>query len=62
MVQTLKANLEMLSKGEKNIDDIITGVTTPGGITEQLNKELNKTDAIAAWQNGLDDLIKKNNQ
>ena len=52
----------MLSKGEKNIDDIITGVTTPGGITEQLNKELNKTDAIAAWQNGLDNLIKKNNQ
>ena len=61
VVQTLKANLEMLSKGEKNIDDIITGVTTPGGITEQLNKELDKTDAIAAWQNGLDNLIKKNN-
>ena len=62
VVQTLKANLEMLSKGKKNIDDIIAGVTTPGGITEQLNKELNKTNAIAAWQNGLDDLIKKNNQ
>lgn len=62
IVQTLKANLEILSKDDKTLDEIISGVTTPGGITEQLNKELNRADAITAWQKGLDDLIKKNNQ
>ena len=60
VVQTLKANLEILSKEDKTLDEIIGGVTTPNGITEQLNKELNKAGAITAWQNGLDDLIKKN--
>ena len=60
VIQTLKANLEMLSKGDKTIDEIIAGVTTPGGITEQLNQSLQKADATTAWKDGLDDLIKKN--
>ena len=59
VIQTLKANLKMLSKGDKTIDEIIAGVTTPGGITEQLNQSLQKADATTAWKDGLDDLIKK---
>jgi pyrroline-5-carboxylate reductase len=50
----------MLSKGDKTIDEIIAGVTTPGGITEQLNQSLQKADATTAWKDGLDDLIDKN--
>ena len=60
VIQTLKANLEMLSKDDKTIDEIIAGVTTPGGITEHLNKALNEANAMTAWNDGLDDLIKKN--
>ena len=56
----LKANLEMLSKTDKTIDEIISGVTTPGGITEILNKSLNSKNALDAWRSGLDDLIRKN--
>ena len=60
VVETLKANLEMLSKTDKTIDEIISGVTTPGGITEILNKSLNSKNALDAWRSGLDDLIRKN--
>lgn len=60
VIQTLKANLEMLSKDDKTIDEIILGVTTPGGITENLNKTLNTKNAMDAWEDGLDNLIKLN--
>ena len=58
VIQTLKANLEILSKDDKTIDEIILGVTTPGGITENLNKTLNTKNAMDAWKDGLDNLIK----
>ena len=59
VVETLKANLEILSKADKTIDEIILGVTTPGGITENLNKLLHSKNAMGAWKDGLDNLIKK---
>ena len=58
VIQTLRANLEILSKDDKTIDEIILGVTTPGGITENLNKALNTKNAMDAWKDGLDNLIK----
>ena len=58
VIQTLKANLEILSKDDKTIDEIILGVTTPGGVTENLNKTLNTKNAMDAWNEGLDNLIK----
>lgn len=42
VAETLRANAEVLLQSEQSLDAICTGVTTRGGITEQLLSDLNE--------------------
>lgn len=53
VAETLRGNAEVLLRSDEPLDDICSGVTTPGGITEQLVSDLTQTNALTAWSNGL---------
>lgn len=51
---TLRGNAEVLLTEEIALDDLIPGIATPGGITEQLVGVLDERGGFAAWEAGLD--------
>jgi pyrroline-5-carboxylate reductase len=56
---TLRGNAEVLLREPRPLDDIAKGVTTPGGITLQLLDVLERQGALAAWDEGLDAVLKR---
>lgn len=56
---TLRGNAEVLLREERSLEDIAHGVTTPGGITEMLLATLSERQALDAWDEGLDRVLKR---
>lgn len=59
---TLRGNAEVLLQEPRPLAEIAKGVTTPGGITLQLLDILNSHGALAAWDEGLDAVLKRISQ
>ena len=53
VAETLRGNAEVLLQSAATLDAICDGVTTPGGITEQLVADLTGAGALAAWSDGM---------
>lgn len=51
---TLRGNAEVLLREPASLEEIVAGVTTPGGITQQLLDILNRRGALAAWAEAMD--------
>lgn len=49
VAETLRGNAEVLLQSGEPLDAICKGVTTPGGITEQLLADLNRDGALHSW-------------
>lgn len=54
VAETFRGNAEVLLQSDEPLDAIAKGVTTPGGITEQLVAHLQGKGALAAWDQALD--------
>lgn len=54
VAQTLRGNAEVLMRSDQPLDQIAKGVTTPGGITEQVVSALQQAGALDAWDQGLE--------
>lgn len=57
VAETFRGNAEVLLRSEEGLDGIMTGVATPGGITEQLVAGLRDKGALAAWDAGMDAVL-----
>lgn len=53
VAETLRGNAEVLLQAQEPLEAICKGVTTPGGITEQLLSDLNGEGALQAWHRGM---------
>lgn len=53
VAETLRGNAEVLLQSDEPLADICKGVTTPGGITEQLLSDLNGEGALDAWHRAM---------
>lgn len=53
VAETLRGNAEVLLQSAEPLDAICKGVTTPGGITEQLLCDLNRDGALASWHGAM---------
>ncbi|NEY89798.1 pyrroline-5-carboxylate reductase dimerization domain-containing protein [Tabrizicola oligotrophica] len=53
VAETFRGNAEVLLQSEAPLDTIYAGVTTPGGITEQLLSDLDRDGALEAWHRGM---------
>ena len=53
VAETLRGNAEVLLQSEQSLDAICKGVTTPGGITEQLLSDLNRDGALDSWHHAM---------
>ena len=51
---TLRGNAEVLLRSDEGLDAITAGVTTKGGITEQLVGILRDRGALSAWDEAMD--------
>lgn len=49
VAETLRGNAEVLLQSDEPLDAICKGVTTPGGITEQLLSDLGHDGALDSW-------------
>ncbi|MBC7739528.1 MAG: NAD(P)-binding domain-containing protein [Candidatus Saccharibacteria bacterium] len=49
VAETFRGNAEVLLQSAESFDAICTGVTTPGGITEQLLSDLDRGGALDSW-------------
>ena len=56
---TLRGNAEVLLREPLSLAEIAKGVTTPGGITIQLLDHLQAQGALAAWDDGLDAVLRR---
>ena len=54
VAEVLRGNAEVLLRSDEGLDVITAGVTTPGGITEQLVGILRDRGAISAWDEAMD--------
>lgn len=59
VAQTFRGNAEVLLQADASLDAIAKGVTTPGGITEQLVASLNADGALAAWDSAMDAVLSR---
>ena len=59
VAETLRGNAEVLLQSGESLDLIAAGVTTPGGITEQMVGALRDKGALAAWDAALDAVLKR---
>lgn len=50
----IRGNADVLLQAPESLDDILAGVTTPGGITEALVAGLDRVEALDAWTWGLE--------
>ncbi|MEO5613330.1 MAG: pyrroline-5-carboxylate reductase dimerization domain-containing protein [Cypionkella sp.] len=57
VAETFRGNAEVLLQAEAGLDEIAVGVTTPGGITEQLVGVLDQRGALAAWDEAMDGVL-----
>ena len=54
VAEVLRGNAEVLLRSDEGLDAITAGVTTPGGITEQLVGILRDRGALSAWDEAMD--------
>ena len=54
IVRGLRGNAEVLLRSDEGLDAITAGVTTKGGITEQLVGILRDRGALSAWDEAMD--------
>lgn len=59
VAETLRGNAEVLLRAPEGLDDIVRGVATPGGITEQLVGVLEADGGLAAWDKGMDGVLRR---
>lgn len=59
VAETLRGNAEVLLQSQSTLEDVVKGVATPGGITEQLVAGLDGKGALQAWQDGMDAVFKR---
>lgn len=57
VAETFRGNAEVLLQATEPLDDIARGVTTPGGITEDLVATLQARGALAAWDAAMDKVL-----
>ncbi|MDB5659778.1 MAG: hypothetical protein JWS10_2393 [Cypionkella sp.] len=57
VAETFRGNAEVLLQSDSGLDEIAVGVTTPGGITEQLVGVLDQRGALAAWDEAMDAVL-----
>ena len=57
VAETFRGNAEVLLQADAGLDQIAEGVTTPGGITEQLVGVLDQRGALAAWDEAMDGVL-----
>lgn len=57
VAETFRGNAEVLLQATEPLDDIARGVTTPGGITEDLVATLMAHGALAAWDEAMDKVL-----
>ncbi|MDB5664331.1 pyrroline-5-carboxylate reductase dimerization domain-containing protein [Cypionkella sp.] len=57
VAETFRGNAEVLLQSDLGLDEIAVGVTTPGGITEQLVGVLDQRGALAAWDEAMDAVL-----
>jgi pyrroline-5-carboxylate reductase len=53
VAETLRGNAEVLLQSQEPMDAICKGVTTPGGITEQMLSDLERGGALKAWHHAM---------
>lgn len=53
VAETLRGNAEVLLQSDESLDAICKGVTTPGGITEQLLGDLDRDGAMKSWHSAM---------
>ena len=53
VAETLRGNAEVLLQSDEPLDAICKGVTTPGGITEQLLSDLGQDGALESWHRAM---------
>lgn len=53
VAETLRGNAEVLLQSDEPLDAICKGVTTPGGITEQLLADLGRDGALDSWHRAM---------
>lgn len=51
--ETLRGNAEVLLQSDQPMDALCKGVTTPGGITEQLLADLTQDGALNSWHSAM---------
>ena len=56
---TLRGNAEVLLREDRPLGEIAGAVATPGGISEMLLATLADRGALAAWDEGLDRVLKR---
>ena len=59
VAETLRGNAEVLLRSGEGLDEIVRGVATPGGITEQLVAGLRADGALAAWDRAMDGVLRR---
>jgi pyrroline-5-carboxylate reductase len=57
VAQVMRGNAEVLLRSDEDLDAICAGVTTPGGITEQLVATLHDRGAWQAWDAAMDGVL-----
>ena len=57
VAETLRGNAEVYLQSPEAMAEITAGVTTPGGITEQLVAHLHATGALRAWDDAMDAVL-----
>jgi pyrroline-5-carboxylate reductase len=57
VAETLRGNAEVLLRSQEDLAEIVSGVTTPGGITEQLVARLEDRGALTAWDEAMDAVL-----
>ena len=59
VAETFRGNAEVLLRSEEGLDAIAKGVTTPGGITEQLVAVLRERGAMSAWDEAMGGVLRR---
>ena len=57
VAETFRGNAEVLLQAAEPLEDIVRGVTTPGGITEALVATLKAQNALGAWDQAMDKVL-----
>ena len=58
LLETLRGNIDIALESDEDLSEIISKVSTPGGITETLVNQLDKQEALSSWKKGMDIILK----